>query len=44
MMLKVRTVEDFSVHNKVFAAKVNNIMEATFYLSPKKFKIKVIKP
>ena len=44
MMLKEKTAEGFSFHNKVFAVKINNIMEAMFYLTPEKFKIKTIKP
>jgi hypothetical protein len=39
-----RTREGFSFHNKVFWEKINNILEATFYLSGEKFKIQTIKP
>jgi len=35
--LKARNGERFSVHKKVFAEKINNILQA-------KFKIKAIKP
>ena len=39
-----RTREGFPFHNKVFWEKLNNILEATFYLSAEKFKIRTMKP
>ena len=41
---KGRIAEGFSFHNKVFWEKINNILEATFDLSPEKFRIQTIKP
>ena len=35
MMLKARTAKSLYVHNKVFVAKINNILEATRYLLQK---------